>query len=264
MSDALPKQLNHLDLLEMKQAGKKIVSLTAYDASFSTILDNAGVDLIMVGDSLGTVVQGHPITVYVELDEMVYHTRCVARGRQRALLVADLPFMSYATAEQAAQSATRLIKQGYAQMVKLEGGGRRVEIVSHLVDQGIPVCGHLGLLPQSIHQLGRYSKQGKDQTSADAILDDAESLQHAGATLLVLECVPAALAKTISERLTIPVIGIGAGADCDGQVLVLYDVLGISKGYIPAFSRNFMDSADSIQDAVQSYVSAVRSGQFPG
>jgi 3-methyl-2-oxobutanoate hydroxymethyltransferase len=263
MSDTLPKLLNHLDLLEMKQARQKITCLTAYDASFSSILDAAGVDLIMVGDSLGTVIQGHSITVYVDIDEMVYHCRCVARGRQRALLVADLPFMSYSTTEQATQSATQLIQQGYAQMVKLEGGGQRIEIVRHLVAQGIPVCGHLGLLPQSIHQLGRYRKQGKDQASADIILADAQRLEQVGASLLVLECVPSALAKTIAESLTIPVIGIGAGADCDGQVLVLYDILGISKGYIPAFGRNFMTSAGSVQEAVQAYVTAVRSRQFP-
>jgi 3-methyl-2-oxobutanoate hydroxymethyltransferase len=263
MNDSSPKLLNHLDLLAMKQAGKKIACLTAYDASFSEMLDQAGVDLIMVGDSLGTVVQGHPITVYVSIDEMVYHSHCVARGRQHALLVTDLPFMSYTTLEQAAQSAARLIQQGYTQMVKLEGGGHRIEIVRHLVELGIPVCGHLGLLPQSIHQLGRYRKQGKDEASAAAILADAQALQQAGASLLVLECVPSELARTITKTLTIPVIGIGAGADCDGQVLVLYDMLGISKGYIPAFSQNFMQSADSIHEAVKDYVSAVRSGQFP-
>ncbi|MEE9424831.1 MAG: 3-methyl-2-oxobutanoate hydroxymethyltransferase [Methylococcales bacterium] len=263
MADTSPKLLNHLDLLEMKQADQKIACLTAYDASFSEMLDQAEVDLIMVGDSLGTVVQGHPITVYVDIDEMVYHSRCVARGRQRALLVTDLPFMSYTTLEQAAQSAARLIQQGYTQMVKLEGGGQRIEIVRHLVELGIPVCGHLGLLPQSIHQLGRYRKQGKDEASAAAILADAQALQLAGASLLVLECVPSELARTITETLTIPVIGIGAGKDCDGQVLVLYDMLGISKGYIPAFSRNFMQSADSVPEAVEAYVSAVRSGQFP-
>ncbi|MCH9696805.1 MAG: 3-methyl-2-oxobutanoate hydroxymethyltransferase [Gammaproteobacteria bacterium] len=255
--------LNHLDLLEMKEKGEKIVCLTAYDASFSAILDASGVDLIMVGDSLGSVIQGHPITVYVKLEEMVYHARCVARGRQRALLVVDLPFLSYSTPEQALQSSARLIQEGQAQMVKLEGGGSRIAIVSHLVEHGIPVCGHLGLLPQSIHQLGRYSKQGKDQASANTMLADAVALEQAGASVLVLECVPSELAKTISERLDIPVIGIGAGADCDGQVLVLYDLLGISKGYIPAFSRNFMDTSETIKGAVESYVDAVRTGQFP-
>jgi len=263
MNDNSVQRLNHLDLLEMKSKAEKIVCLTAYDASFSAILDQAGVDLIMVGDSLGTVIQGHPITVYVSVNQMVYHTRCVARGRQRAFLVADLPFVSYSTPEQALQSAARLVQQGHAQMVKLEGGGRRIGIVSHLVEHGIPVCGHLGLLPQSIHQLGRYRKQGKDQSTANAILADAEALEQAGATLLVLECVPADLAGMIRSRLTIPVIGIGAGADCDGQILVLYDVLGISKGYIPAFSRNFMDTAKTVADAIEAYVRAVRSGDFP-
>lgn len=263
MNDKSSQLLTHLDLLAMKSKGEKIVCLTAYDASFSAILDQAGVDLIMVGDSLGTVVQGHPITVYVSVDDMVYHTRCVARGRQRAFLVADLPFLSYSTAEQALQSAARLIQQGHAQMVKLEGGGNRIEIVSHLVEHGIPVCGHLGLLPQSIHLLGRYGKQGKDQTSADMIMADAEALEQAGATLLVLECVPSELARKISLRVSIPVIGIGAGADCDGQILVLYDVLGISKGYIPAFSRDFMKTSKTVQDAIEAYAYAVRAGDFP-
>ncbi len=263
MNDSLKTLRNHLDLLRMKNEGEKIACLTAYDASFSSMLDHAGVDLIMVGDSLGTVIQGHPITVYVDLEEMVYHTRCVARGRQTALVVADLPFMSYSSVDKALLSATRLVQHGHAQMVKLEGGGYRVDIVSRLVENGIPVCAHLGLLPQSIHQLGYYSKQGKDQVSADAILAEAVSLEQAGAALLVLECVPAELAKTISDKLKIPVIGIGAGRDCDGQVLVLYDVLGISKGYIPAFSRNFMDTSITIQQAVESYVSAVKTGQFP-
>ncbi len=255
--------LNHLDFLEMKKKGEKITCLTAYDASFSAILDHAGVDIIMVGDSLGTVIQGHPITVYVEVDEMVYHTRCVARGRERAMLVADLPFLSYSTPEQALRSAGQLVQHGQAQMVKLEGGGSRVDIVAHLVEHGIPVCGHLGLLPQSIHQLGRYQKQGKDQVAADAIVADAELLQQAGATLLVLECVPPELAERIRLQLEIPVIGIGAGADCDGQVLVLYDVLGISKGYVPAFSKNFMRTSASIREAVESFVSEVRTGVFP-
>ncbi|MCH9699121.1 MAG: 3-methyl-2-oxobutanoate hydroxymethyltransferase [Gammaproteobacteria bacterium] len=256
-------QLSHIDLLDMKNRGEKIACLTAYDASFSAILDNAGVDLIMVGDSLGSVIQGNPNTVHVTLENMAYHSRCVALGRQRALLVTDMPFMSYTTVEQALSSATRLMQQGYSQMVKLEGAGHRIDIVKSLVDHGIPVCGHLGLLPQSIHQLGRYAKQGKDQDSARTIIDDAIALQQAGAALLVLECIPSELAQTITEQLSIPVIGIGAGVDCDGQVLVLYDVLGISKGYIPAFSRNFMTTSDSIQSAVESYVQAVKDRQFP-
>ena len=256
-------QLSHIDLLDMKNRGEKIACLTAYDASFSAILDNAGVDLIMVGDSLGSVIQGNPNTVHVTLENMAYHSRCVALGRQRALLVTDMPFMSYTTVEQALSSATRLMQQGYSQMVKLEGAGHRIDIVKSLVDHGIPVCGHLGLLPQSIHQLGRYAKQGKDQDSARTIIDDAIALQQAGAALLVLECIPSELAQTITEQLSIPVIGIGAGVDCDGQVLVLYDVLGITKGYIPAFSRNFMTTSDSIQSAVESYVQAVKDRQFP-
>lgn len=256
-------QLTHIDLLDMKDRREKIACLTAYDASFSSILDNAGVDLIMVGDSLGSVIQGQPNTVHVTLEDMVYHSHCVARSRQRALLVTDLPFMSYTTVEQALSSATRLMQQGYTQMVKLEGAGHRIDIVKSLVEHGIPVCGHLGLLPQSIHQLGRYAKQGKDQDSAKTIVEDAIALQQAGAAMLVLECIPSELARTITEQLSIPVIGIGAGIDCDGQVLVLYDVLGISKGYIPAFSRNFLATSDSIQSAVESYVQAVKDRHFP-
>lgn len=260
MSD---KPLSITALSAMKHNGEKISCLTAYDASFSRVLDDAGVDVILVGDSLGMVVQGLESTLPVTVDEMVYHTHCVARGKRRAFLVADLPFMSYATADQAALNAARLMREGFAQMVKLEGGRKQVEIVRHLVDLGIPVCGHLGLIPQSVNQLGGYRVQGRDEAAAKRIIEDAKLLEEAGASLLVLECIPVSLADRITSQLGIPVIGIGAGAGCDGQVLVLYDMLGISFGKAPRFSKNFMIESADVNEAVVSYMNAVRDGSFP-
>ena len=250
-------------LQQMKQQGERITVLTAYDASFAAILDTAGVDILLVGDSLGMVVQGQASTLPVSLDDMVYHTAMVARGSQRAMLIADLPFMSYATTEQALHSAARLMKEGGAQMVKLEGGSEVVETVSRLARCGIPVCAHLGLLPQSVHKLGGYRVQGRNEADAERIIADALALQQAGADLLVLECVPRQLAAAITRQLSIPVIGIGAGADTDGQVLVLYDMLGITPGKRPVFSLDFLAGNDSIAAAVAAYVAAVREGSFP-
>lgn len=249
------------DLIDMKHRGEKITCLTAYDASFSALLDNVGIDVMLVGDSLGMVIQGHTTTVPVSIEEMVYHTRCVSNTRQRAFVIGDLPFMSYPTPKLAAKNAAKLMQQGGAQMVKLEGA--HLDCVSFLVAQGIPVCGHLGLLPQSINQLGRYSVQGKNQATAEKISHDAAALQQAGASLLVLECVPASLASNISEQLNIPVIGIGAGIDCDGQVLVLYDMLGIGTIKRPRFSKNFMLDARSIEEAIAAYHLAVKEARFP-
>lgn len=258
------KKVTVQTLRDMKQAGEKIVSLTAYDYSFASVLDDAGVDLVMVGDSLGMVVQGETSTLPVTLDDMVYHSACVRRGCQRALLVVDLPFMSYQLSpEQALESAGALLKEGGAEMVKLEGGVHMLETVEFLVERGIPVCAHLGLTPQSVHQLGGYKVQGRDTETADRIHDEALALQDAGAGALVLEAVPTALAAGISASLDIPTIGIGAGPQCDGQVLVLYDMLGIYPGHRPKFSRNFMEGATSIQVAVSAYVQAVRAGEFP-
>jgi len=251
------------ELAAMKSRGGKIVALTAYDATFAHTLDAAGVDVILVGDSLGMVIQGHETTLSTTLDDMVYHTRCVARGAKRALLLADLPFMSYPTPERAAENAARLIREGHAQMVKLEGGRNRVDTVRFLVEQGMPVCGHLGLLPQSIHQLGGYLVQGKEDRSAQTLLEDALLLQEAGAGLLVLECVPATLGEEIASALEIPVIGIGAGAGCDGQVLVLHDLLGLGQAKRPRFVKDFMAEAGDIPSAIRAYVDAVRSGSFP-
>lgn len=252
-----------VDLAEMKNRSEKIVCLTAYDASFGAILDKQGVDVILVGDSLGMVIQGRDTTLPVTIDDMVYHCRCVAQGTKRAMIVADMPFMSYPTPDLAVQNAARLMRDGDAQMVKLEGGAHRAEVVHHMVHQGIPVCGHLGLTPQSIHQLGGYQVQGKDSAAARAMLEDAQILQDAGAGMLVLECVPSGLAAEISELLTIPTIGIGAGGDCDGQVLVLHDMLGVSTGNLPRFCKNFLSEASSIDDAVKAYADAVRDRAFP-
>ncbi len=255
------KPLSITDLAAMKQRGEKISCLTAYDASFSALIDHAGVDMMLVGDSLGMVIQGHDSTLPVSIDDMVYHSRCVSQARRRAFVLADLPFMTYFNPLSAAENAARLMQAGGAQMIKLEGA--RIEIVRFLVEQGIPVCGHLGLLPQSINQLGQYKVQGRDRAEADRILADAHRLEQAGAGLLVLECVPSALAKAISTQLSIPVIGIGAGLACDGQVLVLYDMLNIGLGKRPRFSRDFMLGAASLQEAIIAYHQAVKQSQFP-
>jgi 3-methyl-2-oxobutanoate hydroxymethyltransferase len=249
------------DLAAMKQRGEKITCLTAYDASFSALIDKVGVDIMLVGDSLGMVIQGYDTTVPVTITDMVYHARIVSKARRRAFVVADLPFMSYCTPVLAAQNAAKLMQLGGVQMVKLEGA--HIETVSFLVGQGIPVCGHLGLLPQMINQLGTYKVEGKTPAEAEKIIADAHQLQEAGAGLLVLECVPAGLAKEISNQLTIPVIGIGAGVDCDGQVLVLYDMLDIGVVKRPRFSKNFMHGASSIEAAIEAYHQAVKKAQFP-
>ncbi len=250
-------------LTNMKRAGERIAVATCYDASFAAILEESGVEVLLVGDSLGMVFQGLDSTLPVSLDEIIYHTACVARGRHHALLVSDLPFMSYATPERALESAGRVLKEGGAQMVKLEGGSTQLDTVRRLTDHGIPVCAHLGLLPQSIHKVGGYRVQGRDPASAAAIREDALALEQAGAQLLVLECVPASLAREVTASLTIPVIGIGAGSGCDGQVQVLYDLLGISIGKVPSFAHNFLHGCDSVSEAVARYVAAVKAGTFP-
>jgi 3-methyl-2-oxobutanoate hydroxymethyltransferase len=255
-------KLTLTDLDAMKKEGRKIACLTAYDAGFSRILDESGVDAILVGDSLGMVVQGRDSTLGVTLADMIYHTRMVKTGCQRAMIIADMPFMSYATPARALGSAERLIGEAGAEVVKLEGGAVMAETINYLSARGIAVCAHLGLIPQSIHKLGGYRVQGRDQTEAEQILDDAIQLAEAGASLLVLECVPRELAGTITRQVSIPVIGIGAGADCDGQVLVLYDILGISERQL-RFSQNFLQSVNSIQTAVKNYVTAVKAGSFP-
>lgn len=250
-------------LLQMKSEAEKIVCLTAYDVSFAKLLDDAGVDLVLVGDSLGMVMQGLDNTLPVTMDDMVYHGRCVANGLKNALLMVDMPFMSHITPEIALQNAGRLMKESGAQIVKLEGGSEQREVVSALTSNGIPVCAHLGLQPQRVHKLGGYRVQGRETEAAERMLEEASILQQAGADALLLECVPAELATKITGAVSIPVIGIGAGVDVDGQVLVLQDVLGITPGHAPKFSHNFMVGADSIQAAISQYVNAVRSKQFP-
>ena len=250
-------------LHEMKAKREKIVALTAYDASFAAQCDAAGVDAVLVGDSLGMVVQGRISTLPVSVDDMVYHTTAVARGLTSALLIADLPFMSFRDADTALRSSARLLAEGGAAMVKLEGADYVLEVIHALARRSVPVCAHLGLTPQSVHKLGGYRVQGKTKAAAERLLADAKAVEQAGADLLVLECVPAALAKRISAELAIPTIGIGAGVDCDGQVLVLYDMLGITPGKRPRFSKDFLAGRGSIVEAIRAYVDAVRSGEFP-
>ena len=265
MNDAMtPPPVTLASLQRMKVQGEKIACLTCYDASFTQVLEAAGVDVFIVGDSLGMVLKGYESTVAVTMADMVYHAASVARAGRHALRVVDLPFMSYATREQALGNAARLMREGGAHMVKLEGGTETAGVVEHLVRHSIPVCGHIGLQPQSVHKLGGYRVQGRDAVGAEAVLADARSLESAGAALLVIECVPAELAARVSTAVTIPTIGIGAGPACDGQVLVLYDMLGITPGRRPRFVKNFLSGTDSIPAAVAAYVRAVRDGSFPG
>jgi 3-methyl-2-oxobutanoate hydroxymethyltransferase len=250
-------------LAEMKQAKEKIACLTAYDASFAQLLEKSGVDIVLVGDSLGMVIQGEETTLPVSVEDMLYHTQCVAKGLNNALLITDMPFLSFTSEEEAVLNAGLFMKQGGAHMVKLEGGADQVDTVAALNKNGIPVCAHLGLQPQYVHKIGGYRVQGRDGAAADKMLKDALVLRDAGADLMLLECVPESLAAKITDALDIPVIGIGAGADCDGQILVLYDILDISFGIRPKFSKNFMASSGSIEEAIQQYVSAVKNKAFP-
>lgn len=251
-------------LQEMARKGEKFAVLTCYDASFATLLDNAGVEVLLVGDSLGMVVQGEATTLPVTMADMVYHTRCVARGAKGAFIMADMPFGSYQESPaQAFANAAQLMAAG-AHMVKLEGGGVMAETVAFLTRRGIPVCGHVGLTPQSVHQLGGYRVQGKTDEAAQQLLQDAEALQRAGAGMMLVEAIPAALAHRVTQSLAIPTIGIGAGPGCSAQVLVLYDLLGIYPGHPPKFARNFLAGVGSIQAAVEQYVQAVKAGTFPG
>lgn len=251
------------DLHKMKTGGEKIACLTAYDACFAALEDRAGVDLILVGDSLGMVVQGHDTTVPVTVDDIVYHSRCVARVLQRAFLVADLPFLSFADKAQAVAAAARLMREGGAKMVKLEGDEAQVEVVEHLASQGVPICAHMGLKPQLVHKLGGYKVQGRDAGAAEAMLRNARLLEEAGADILLLECVPRELGARIARQSKVPVIGIGAGPDTDGQILVVHDALDLTVGRKPRFVRNFMDGAGTVPAALERYVGAVRECVFP-
>jgi len=247
----------------MKRRGEKIACLTAYDAGFARLADAAGVDILLVGDSLAMVVQGHDSTLGVRLNDMIYHAQLVRRGATRPLVVVDMPFMSYATPYQALGNAGRFLGESGVQAVKLEGGAWLAATVELLGARGIPVCGHLGLLPQSINKLGGYRVQGRDPEDAEMIKRDAQALESAGVAMLVLECVPSPLAAEISAAATIPVIGIGAGPSCDGQVLVVYDMLGISER-LPRFAKNFLAGRAGIEAAFRDYAEAVKRGEFPG
>ena len=255
--------VNVSTLLKMKQEGEPIACLTAYDASYAVLVDTAGTDLVLVGDSLGMVIQGHDTTVPVTVDDVIYHARTVARGLRRSFLVADMPFMSYTKPGMALDNAVRLMQEGGAMMVKLEGGDDQVEIVEHLARHDIPVCAHLGLKPQSVHKIGGFKVQGRDPRKAKEMLASAKRLQNAGADIVLLECVPNEAGKTITKALEVPVIGIGAGPDVDGQILVLYDILDITQGRTPKFVKNFQAGCDSPLAAIQSYVREVKEGNYP-
>jgi 3-methyl-2-oxobutanoate hydroxymethyltransferase len=250
-------------LARMKADGQKIASLTCYDASFAVLLDEADVDLVLVGDSMGMVIQGHDTTVPVTMDDIVYHCRAVARGLHRPFLMADLPFMSYPSKERALENSVRLMQEGGAKMVKLESGATQAETVEWLARHDIAVCAHLGLRPQSVHKTGGFRVQGREEDAAAQMIDNAKRLESAGADIVLLECIPADLGKAITQALQVPVIGIGAGPGADGQILVLYDILDITTGRKPRFVQNFMKGAGDNREALKRYVEAVRSGAYP-
>lgn len=251
-------------LQQMKRDKQRIATLTAYDASFARVMDRAGIDAVLVGDSLGMVIKGGVNTVSVSVEDMVYHSRCVAQGLQSALLIADMPFQSYANPDRALDAATALLSEGLASMVKMEGAGFVLDAIACLAERDIPVCAHLGLTPQSVLAIGGFKVQGRDQQAAAEIIEQAKQVQQAGAKLLVLECMPSALAKIITETVDIPTIGIGAGPDCDGQILVSYDALGINSGHRrPRFVKDFLAGSGSIDAAFAQYVADVKNGAFP-
>jgi 3-methyl-2-oxobutanoate hydroxymethyltransferase len=251
-------------ILKMKQRGEKITCLTAYDYSFARLLDETGVEMLLVGDSLGCVIQGNHNTLAVTMDEMIYHTRAVVRGRRRALVIGDMPFMSYqASEEQALQNAGRFLKEAGAEAVKLEGGVAVRETTRKIVDAGIPVMGHIGLTPQSVHQFGGYKIQGREKNRRETVLRDAEAVEQAGAFAVVLEGMPLDLAREITERLTIPTIGIGAGIHCDGQVLVIHDMLGLFENFTPKFVKRYADVKAVVTGAVKEFIGDVKERKFP-
>lgn len=261
-SARVPVSLSTLD--KMKAEGEKIASLTCYDASFGVLLDIADVDVVLVGDSLGMVIQGHDTTVPVTMDDIVYHCRAVSRGLHRPFLMADLPFMSYPSKERALENSVRLMQEGGAGMVKLESGAGQIEIVEFLASHDIAVCAHLGLKPQSVHKTGGFRVQGRGAEAAKRMVANAKALEAAGADIVLLECIPNELGAEITAELEVPVIGIGAGPGTDGQILVLYDILDITSGRKPRFVKNFMDGAASNLEAVRAYVRAVKDGSYPG
>ena len=250
-------------LARMKEEGERIACITCYDASFAVLVDEADADVVLVGDSLGMVIQGHDTTVPVTMDQIVYHCRAVARGLNRPFLMADLPFMSYPSKEQALTNSVRLMQEGGAKMVKLESGAGQTEIVEFLAAHDIAVCAHLGLKPQSVHKSGGFRVQGRDSDAGERMLHDAKKLESAGADMMLLECIPTELGRTLTAELHVPVIGIGAGPHTDGQILVLYDVLDITTGRKPRFVRNFMTDAGTNLQALKNYVQAVKKGEYP-
>lgn len=258
------EKVNVNTLFEMKKSGEKISALTAYDFTMASLMDKAGVDLILIGDSCGNVIAGYDTTIPVELEDIIYHTRSVKRGVERAFVVADMPFMSFQESpEQALRNAGKLMKKGRAEAVKLEGGQHMAETIGKITKSGIPVLGHLGLTPQSVYAFGGYQVQGKGKNQAEKLKDDALALQKAGAFAIVLEKIPAQLAGEISESLKIPTIGIGAGSGCDGQILVSYDMLGLNEKFNPKFLRKYADLATEIKGAVRNYTNDVKSGRYP-
>jgi 3-methyl-2-oxobutanoate hydroxymethyltransferase len=256
-----PVTLATLD--RMKSEGTRIACLTGYDASFAVLLDAADVDVVLVGDTLGMVIQGHDTTVPVTMDDMVYHTRAVSRGIRRPFLIADMPFMSYPDKDTALRNAVRLMQEGGAAMVKLESGAGQIEIVEFLANHDIAVCAHLGLKPQSVHKTGGFRVQGRESSDAERLRDNARALEAAGADMVLLECIPSELGAEITRALTVPVIGIGAGPATDGQILVLYDILDIPPGRKPRFVKNFLEGAADNLDAIRRYVQAVKSAAYP-
>ena len=263
LRDSARPPVNVASLGRMKEQGEKISSVTCYDASYAALVDAAGIDVVLVGDSLGMVIQGHDTTVPVTLDHVIYHCKAVAKGLFRPFLMADMPFMTYTSSEQALQNAVRLMQEGGAKMVKLEGGAGQVEIVEFLAKHDIPLCAHLGLKPQSVHKTGGFRVQGREDAAAEQMKRDAKALQDAGADVVLLECIPSQLGAEITSELHVPVIGIGAGPDTDGQILVLYDVLDITPGRKPRFVKNYMSGHDSPLEALKSYVAAVKSREYP-
>lgn len=249
-------------LKDMKKNGEKFTVLTAYDATIARLCELAGIDVILVGDSLGMVVQGHETTVPVTMDDIIYHAKCVARATTNVVKMLDMPFMSFANPTQAIDNAARLMQEGYAEVIKLESGAYQADLITDLSRNGVPVCAHLGLTPQTIHKLGSYRKLGKNNEEANRILSDAKRLEQAGSDLILLECVPDELAKRVTDTVSVPVIGIGAGPHVDAQVLVIYDILGAS-GYIPSFAKNFLADSDSIEGAIRLFVDSVKNGSFP-
>ena len=256
------KKVTVSSLLAKKQAGEKITALTAYDASFAKMFDEQGIDVMLIGDSLGMVLKGDDDTLAVTVENIAYHTQSVRRGTDRAFVIADMPFMSYANPNATYENAAKLMAAG-ASMVKLEGGTWLAESITGLNQRGVPVCGHLGLTPQSVHVFGGFKVQGRDEDKAQQLLEDAIALERAGIQLLVLECVPTSLGKKVSEALTIPVIGIGAGNQTDGQILVMHDMFGVSANYMPKFSKNYLSETGDLRQAVIQYIEEVQSGAFP-